>query len=118
MPISLLKTRRAKTADTKTATVEFGDESMTIEYRIGALSPATLQALQDNSADDNERLFATVDFLAEVLGAWEVTDNGATLPIDEATLASLPLDFLSAIANAIVVDVQVPKPSTSGSFTS
>jgi hypothetical protein len=115
MPISLLKARRARTADTKTVTVEFGEESMNVEFRLSAITPSTLAALQDA---DGDKLEATVEFLCEVLSKWEVEDEGETLTIDPAVLSTLPVDFLTAIATAVTADVQVPKATTSGSFTS
>jgi hypothetical protein len=115
MPISLLKARRARTADTKTVTVEFGEESMNVEFRLSAITPSTLQALQDA---DGDKLEATVQFLCEVLSSWEVEDEGKVLPIEPGELACLPVDFLTAIATAVTADVQVPKATTSGSFTS
>ena len=115
MPISLLKARRARTADTKTVTVEFGEESMNVEFRLSAITPSTLQALQDA---DGDKLEATVQFLCEVLSSWEVEDEGKVLPIEPGELACLPVDFLTAIATAVTADVQVPKASTTGSFTS
>ena len=54
MPISLLKARRARTADTKSVTVEFGEESMNVEFRLSAITPSTLQALQDADGDKLE----------------------------------------------------------------
>ena len=115
MPISLLKARRARTADTKTVTVEFGEESMDVEFRLSAITPSTLAALQEA---DGDKLGATVEFLCEVLSKWEVEDEGKTLPIEPDVLSALPVDFLTAIASAITADVQVPKASTTGSFTS
>lgn len=115
MPISLLKARRARTADTKTVTVEFGEESMNVEFRLSAITPSTLQALQDA---DGDKLEATVQFLCEVLSSWEVEDEGRVLPIEPEELACLPVDFLTAIATAVTADVQVPKATTTGSFTS
>lgn len=115
MPISLLKARRARTADTKTVDVEFGDESMTVEFRLSAITPSTLAELQ---ADEGDKLASTVAFLCEVLSKWEVVDeDGKTLPIEEDVLSALPVDFLTAIASAITADVQVPKATTPGSFT-
>ena len=113
MPISVLKARRARTADTKTVTVEFGDESMEVEFRLSAITPTTLASLQ---SADGDKLGATVEFLCEVLSKWEVEDEGETLPIDPVVLSGLPVDFLSAIAAAITADVQVPKANTTGSF--
>jgi hypothetical protein len=116
MAISILKARRARTADTKTVTVEFGGESMSVEFRLSAITPTTLAALQ---ADDGDKLASTVDFLCEVLSKWEVVDeDGATLDIDPVVLSVLPVDFLTAIASAITADVQVPKASMTGSFAS
>ena len=115
MPISLIKARRARTADTKTVTVEFGDESMDVEFRLSAITPSTLAALQDA---DGDKLEATVEFLCEVLSKWEVVDEGEVLDIDPVVLSALPVDFLTAIATAITADVQVPKATTTGSFTS
>ena len=115
MPISLLKARRARTADTKTVTVEFGEESMNVEFRLSAITPSTLQALQDA---DGDKLEATVQFLCEVLSSWEVEDEGKVLPIEPGELACLPVDFLTAIATAVTADVQVPKATMTGSFTS
>ena len=115
MPISLLKARRARTADTKTVTVEFGEESMNVEFRLSAITPSTLQALHDA---DGDKLEATVQFLCEVLSSWEVEDEGKVLPIEPGELACLPVDFLTAIATAVTADVQVPKASMTGSFTS
>ena len=115
MPISLLKARRARTADTKTVTVEFGEESMNVEFRLSAITPSTLQALQDA---DGDKLEATVQFLCEVLSSWEVEDEGKVLPIEPGELACLPVDFLTAIATAVTADVQVPKASMTGSFAS
>ena len=115
MPITLLKARRARTADTKTVTVEFGEESMNVEFRLSAITPSTLQALQDA---DGDKLEATVQFLCEVLSSWEVEDEGKVLPIEPGELACLPVDFLTAIATAVTADVQVPKASMTGSFTS
>ena len=115
MPISLLKARRARTADAKTVTMEFGEESMNLEFRLSAITPSTLQALQDA---DGDKLEATVQFLCEVLSSWEVEDEGKVLPIEPGELACLPVDFLTAIATAVTADVQVPKASMTGSFTS
>ena len=116
MPISILKARRAKTADTKTVTVEFGGESMSVEFRLSAITPSTLAALQSESGD---KLGSTVAFLCETLSQWEVVDEaGAVLPIDPDVLAALPVDFLTSIAAAITSDVQVPKASTTSSFGS
>lgn len=114
MPISLLKARRARTADTKTVTIEFGDESMTVEFRLSAITPSTLAVLQ---SADGDKLEATVEFLCEVLSKWEVVDeDNETLAIDPVILSALPVDFLTAIATAITADVQVPKQNTTSSF--
>ena len=116
MPISLVKARRARTADTKTVTVEFGEESMDVEFRLSAITPSTLAELQEA---DGDKLGATVEFLCEVLSKWEVVGlDNRVLDIETEVLSALPVDFLTAIASAITADVQVPKASTTGSFTS
>ena len=116
MPISLLKARRTRTADTKAVTVEFGEESMDVEFRLSAITPSTLAALQ---AEEGDKLASTVDFLCEVLSRWEVVGlDNRVLDIETEVLSALPVDFLTAIASAITADVQVPKASPTGSFTS
>lgn len=117
MPISLVKARRAVTDTTKTVTVEFAGESMEVTYRIGAMSRATIRRFE--TAKDEEQVDAAITFITEVVSAWEVVDlDGAVLPITEEVLASLPIDFLTAIIGAVMADVQVPKSSEDSSFAS
>jgi hypothetical protein len=116
MPLKLHKIRRAKTDQTKTATVEFAGESMQIDFRPSAMSPATLQAVQDE--DTQRRIMAVASYLDEVLSVWDVQDErGKVLPIDKDTLLGMPLDFLMAIVAATTEAVSVPKESASSSFT-
>lgn len=115
MPIKLLHARRARTADTKTATVVFGDESMDIEFRIGAISPRKMTAMQNAPAE--QQLETTADFLEGVLSKWDVIgEDGKALPITRDVMLDLPVDFLGAIATAINDAVNVPKETMSGSF--
>lgn len=116
MPLKLHKIRRAKTTDTRTATVEFAGESMEVEFRPSAMSPSTMQAVQDE--DTGKRIVAVATYLDEVLSKWDVLDDdGAALPIDRDTMLGLPLDFLMAIVSATTEAVQVPKATKTGSFT-
>jgi hypothetical protein len=115
MPIKFKGLGRVKTVGTKTVTVVFGDESMNVDFRIGALSPRKLTAMQ--TAKPEDMLETTVDFLDGVLSRWEVEDDkGKVIPIDRETLMGMPVDFLAAIAEAINADVTVPKESMTGSF--
>lgn len=113
MPIRLRHAKRARTDSVKTVTVTFGDENMNLDYRMGALSPRKLAALQGNTS-----VTMMADFLNDVLVSWEVVDDdGEMLPIDHDTLMDMPMDFLAAISGAIGEDVQVPKQNTSSFST-
>jgi hypothetical protein len=47
----------------------------------------------------------TVEFLSEVLLAWDLESNGAIVPITEASLAALPGGLLHTLRNAIEQDM-------------
>ena len=113
MPIHLKVVRgKAPNADAvKSVVVPWGDESMTVTYRIGALSPALIAKLGKDAT-----LATVVDFLAIVLQSWELEDEDGTAPIDAAFMENLPLDFLNAVATAVIEDTQPPKPSGTSSF--
>jgi hypothetical protein len=88
---------------------------MEIEFRFAAVTPATINSM---SADTN-KMDAVVGFLCECLSKWEVVDeDGEVLPIEPDVLFALPVDFLTTIAEAVTGGVQVPKATTTGSFTS
>jgi len=114
MPISILNTRRkAPNADAvKTVEVRWDDETAAVTYRIGALSPALIGKLGKDATLDT-----VVEFLTLVLQSWELVDeDGQTPPIEQAFLESLPLDFLNAVALAVIEDTQPPKQSADSSF--
>ncbi len=86
----------------RTMEVEFLDETARVTYRPLAYTPELEAALDEAGARASGRI---IKFLEAVLISWEVLDeDGQELPPTKEVMEKLPLDFLSAVSNAITKD--------------
>jgi hypothetical protein len=97
---------RSKTASVK---VEFGDDTLTVNYRPNAITPnAKLMIFRgmDGGATQAERENAFDDFatgMAEIIESWDLLgEDGKPLPVTKDLLLSLPDALLGAIWFGVV----------------
>ena len=94
---------------TRTVSIDLGGESLEVTFRPGAVTPASLAratAALDNADDERTSQLAAIDlmvqFLGDVLVAWNLTDDdGAELPTTRETLQLLPIEALARVFAAI-----------------
>lgn len=100
--------------DRRTITVPVNDESLTITYRPGGLTPEVEDQLRELT--DTQRGGATlVTFLLSCLVDWDLLDEeGRPLPISHKTLSRLPTLFLAQLVGAISQDMR-PNLMSAGS---
>lgn len=88
-------------ADTATATLQVGDETLNIVYRPGGLTPEVEDQIHA-LAQEQRGSASLVVLLRDILISWDLLGNdGQPLPTDEATLRTLPSLFLGQVAQAI-----------------
>lgn len=103
-------------AGTKALDMPVEGEVLRLVYRVGQLTPATLDRVEQIESIDD-----IVALLLEWLVEWDMEDdNGEWLPVNEATLRALPLPFLRQMFRFVLSDGRTdPLPSRSsagGSF--
>lgn len=98
-------------ANTATVSIEVGDETLNVVYKPSGLTPETEDALYELA--DAQRGGATlIAFLQDMLVSWDLLgEDDKPLPVNEATLRSLPVLFLSQIVEAISNDMRPNLPS-------
>jgi hypothetical protein len=96
-----IKLANVLTSEVRTVSIDFGgDGPLTVTYRPGAVTPASLAkartVTRDNAADTQvESVELVVAFLADVLVSWNLLlDDETPVGVDVATLAQLPLELL------------------------
>jgi len=106
--------RAALLKKTRTTTVEYDGERITITYAPAKITPRWEQAF--NEALKGEwKSRAVVETLADALVEWDVTDGGKPFPPTVDNLVQLPMDLLSAVFVAIM-EGQRPNRQSGGSF--
>ncbi len=102
MPIRLSELMR----DTRTVTLAVGEESLTVSYRPGGITPETEDRLE--AFAQNQKVGASmIALLLDTLTGWDITDDkGKTLPVTEAQLRKLPLALLGQLVRAITEDMR------------
>lgn len=101
MPIKL----SALTADRRTVTVPFGDESLTLVYHPSAIN-AVQEARELEDREKGQHLLAQARSLAEIIASWDLQDDeGKRVPVSEEVLAQLGLDVTGALTRAILDDL-------------
>ncbi len=101
MPVRL----SALTADRRTITVPFGDDSLTLTYKPSAIN-AVQEARELEERASGKHLLAQARSLKEILTGWDVLDDdGAPVPIAEDVLATFGLDVVSKMTRAILDDL-------------
>lgn len=94
MPITLTDLQ----GNTRTLTVEYDGDTVTIVYRPGAITPSSSQDFSRQT---------TADQLLELLVSWDVLDDkGKALPVSKDLLDTLPARFLAHLVSAIVGDLR------------
>lgn len=94
MPIGLAELQ----SNTRTLSVDYDGETVTIVYRPGVLTPAT---------SDEFGKQATVEQLETMLVSWDVLDEkGKALPVSRELLDALPARFLAHLSGAILGDMR------------
>ena len=96
-------------SETKTVSIELSGETLIITFRPGGVTPASLAratAAFESNLDEHHAQIAAIDlmvqFLGDVLVAWNLTDDdGTTLPTNRETLELLPIEALARVFSAI-----------------
>lgn len=97
--------RAAYKAATKTVSIPFGEDSLSVCYYPSKFTP--------NVTKDKDRDETTVAFLLRLVASWDYLDEkDKPLPVTEETLSDMGYDLLNAISRAIVGDVS-PKQEAS-----
>ncbi len=109
----------AMRGDVRTATVKIGGDEMTISYLPNAYTPR-LEADAAQAQGGQQAGPVLITILREVLTAWEITDDkGRMLPIDDKTLAEIPMPVLTDMLRVIGEDMNPQKKTSTpsgGSF--
>jgi hypothetical protein len=109
MPINVQKALEA----TRTTTVTFGDESADVTFYPQRVTKDFVRAYAGNGHDPLDTL---TEVLAELVVSWDVVDaDDVLIPLEEAALAKVPLEILSAVSRAILQEVV---PGEAGGATS
>lgn len=108
MPLDI----RSLSARSREISVEYAGEIIRVTYAPAKVTPAWERGFQE-ALKDEWRTRALVDALAEILVGWDLTEEGAPLPVTRESLARLPLDLLGAIFSAIMEDLR-PNPTSAG----
>lgn len=102
-------------SDRRTCTITVGDETVTVTYRPGGVTPELEDELRDCAADQRGGA-ALVALLSHCLVEWDVLDDdGRPLAPTPKNLRRLPTVFLGQVAQAITDDLR-PNPPSGGSF--
>jgi phosphoribosylaminoimidazole carboxylase (NCAIR synthetase) len=81
---------------TRVITVEFGSESVNVEYLVHAITPAFLKDNPD-----------VIEQVKRVVVSWDVLDDEGN-PLPPAEIAEqLPVAFLGAVITAIIDDMRL-----------
>ncbi|MBX6770884.1 MAG: hypothetical protein IRY83_04110 [Chloroflexi bacterium] len=92
--------------DRRTCTLRVGDETVTITYRPGGVTPELEDQLREYTADQRGGA-AMVALLAHCLVEWDVLDeDGEPLAPTAENLRRLPTVFLVRVAQAITDDLR------------
>lgn len=109
MPITLTELF----ADEKPLQIPIGAHTLAVKYRVSGITPETEQVFRRLAQESAGQ--ALVAFLLPILTDWDLLDDeGRPVPINQKTLSSLPVRFLSLITEAIGEDIN-PNPTSAGS---
>ncbi|GIV81729.1 MAG: hypothetical protein KatS3mg051_1083 [Anaerolineae bacterium] len=91
---------------TRTVRVEYLGETVTVDYRPGALTPEA-QVRMGQVQDTAESARVMAEYLADTLVSWDVLDEDGKAPVAITTefLMQCPSSFLGAIVQAILEDM-------------
>lgn len=102
MPIRLSELMR----DTRTLTLTVGEDTLTVTYRPGGITPETEDRLE-SLAQEQRVGQSLIALLLDTLTGWDITDDkGKALPVTEAQLRRLPLALLGQLVRAITEDMR------------
>jgi hypothetical protein len=93
--------------------VEYGGETILVFYRPGLVTERTQDVLHQLGQDG---VFAPLfEELARILITWDLTEDGATVPVTPAAFGRVGIGLVGSVTNAIVRDVArpfwVPEPT-------
>lgn len=95
---------------TKTVSIPFEDNTIEIEYRPSARTPAVVMQLQ--TLEGAAQFRYTIDLLALMIVDWNLYDGNHKLPVSVETLMQLEQPMVNAISTGVSDDL-VPKVGTS-----
>jgi len=92
-------------------TLRFNFEGDAFELAYAPFTQETVDALLANDDIRSQARF-NIRLLTQVLKKWDITDGaGQILPLTEANIARLPIDYLNLLVSRIQEDQQVGKRS-------
>ena len=89
-----------------TATVEYGDITLSVSYRPSVATPARLKAMTTDLSEDTEELDEFVMFMSELLDSWDITDKGAAVGTDAAGISKVPMPILQKVMQTVLAESQ------------
>jgi hypothetical protein len=99
--------------DRRTCTIQVGDDTVTVTYRPGGVTPELEDQLRTCLTEQRGGA-ALVALLTHCLVEWDVVDDrGAMIPPTASRLRQLPTLFLSRVAQAILEDLR-PNAASGG----
>lgn len=109
MPIRL----SALTADRRTLSVSFGDDSLTLTYRPSGVNAAQ-EARELEERAKGEHLKAQAKSLAEIITSWDVLgEDGKSVAPTAEVIGGLGLEVTTRLMRAILADL-LPNLTTGG----
>ena len=95
------------TGQTKTGTVDVGDEAITFEYKPYAV---TLGMSMKLAAGEEEM----IDVLAEILDSWDVVEKkGTEFPPTAENLRKIPVELATLVAQEVIGGTRVGEADSS-----
>lgn len=88
---------------TKTITVEYQGETVNLEYRLNAVTPAFLDEGGDAAAQ-----------LVKLVTRWDIVDDDGSELAPEAVVRVLPVELLAKILSEIVADMRLDAAEKKG----
>lgn len=91
-----------------TAVAHYAGEDVRLDYRPELLDAPTVSKLQ-SMLQTAEAPTAYIDLLARLVAEWDITEDGAPMPVTRENLTRFGVTLLDALASAILLDMQPAK---------
>ena len=104
-------------SETAEAEATIGDRKLKLTYRPNCWTPK-LEEEAMNIQQGQQAGPMLITMLSNVLSSWELTRNGAPVPVTPEALATVPMRILTAALDGIAVALNPPKASATTSESS